>query len=315
MSAKGGLREQVRAAVFENLALKILALCCAMALYAFTHGSETAERAISVSVVSIPPPAPAKRQLITQLPTEVRITLRGPRTELYDLRPEKVGPLELDLRSGQDAKIDLDEKMFHIPDGLVVEQITPPVIEVKWDDVISKLVPVQIPRTGETLAGFVVRGAVTSDPPEVTVRGPRTIVDGIRSARCAPFDVTGLGQGVHSQKLALDKPPSLTSYDVEQVNASVDIARQLVTKTFSRLKVEVIGLPRAVTRPTTVSVVVTGTAEDVAAISSDAIVPRVEPKAAGDDLTKPGNDNLLVLVDVPKSVTAQVDPPKVVVTW
>jgi siroheme synthase len=35
-------------------------------------------------------------------------------------------------------------------------------------------------------------------------------------------------------------------------------------------------------------VVVTGTAEDVAAISPDAIVPRVEPRAAGDDLAKPG---------------------------
>ena len=37
--------------------------------------------------------------------------------------------------------------------------------------------------------------------------------------------------------------------------------------------------------------------------------------AAGDDLTKPGNDNLVVLVDLPKGVTAQVDPPRVVVTW
>jgi hypothetical protein len=44
-------------------------------------------------------------------------------------------------------------------------------------------------------------------------------------------------------------------------------------------------------------------------------VPRVEPKAAGDDIGKPGNDNLPVLVDLPKGVTAQIDPPKVVVTW
>lgn len=315
MSVKGGLRDQIRAAIFENLALKILSLCCAMALFAFTHGSETAQRAFSVSVLSILPPNAAKRQLISQLPTEVRITLRGPRTQLDDLHSDDIGALQLDLRSGKDAKIDLDEKMFHVPAGLTVEQITPTSIEVKWDDVISKAVPVQIPRTGETQPGFVVKGAVTSDPAEVQVRGPRSVVEGIKSARAAPFDVTGLAQGIHTQKLPLDKPPSLTSYDVDQVNASVEIARQLVTKTFSRLKVEVIGLPRATTRPVTVSVVVSGTAEDVAAISPDAIVPRVEPKTAGDDLSKPGNDNLTVIVDVPKNVTAQVDPPKVVVTW
>jgi hypothetical protein len=161
----------------------------------------------------------------------------------------------------------------------------------------------------------MVKGAIASDPVEVQLRGPKTVVDGIRSARAAPFDVTGLGQGVHTLKLPLDKPPTLTSYEIEQVTASVDIARQLVTRTFSRLKVEVIGLPRATTRPGAVSVVVTGTAEDVNALAADALVPRVEPKAAGDDIAKPGNDNLTVLVDVPKSVNAQVDPPKVVVTW
>ena len=268
-----------------------------------------------MSVLSILPPNAAKRQLISQLPAEVRITLRGPRTQLDDLHADDIGALQLDLRSGKDGKIDIDEKMFRIPAGLTVEQIVPSSIEVKWDDVIARSIPVQVPRTGEPAPGTVVKGLVVTDPVEIQVRGPRTVVDGIKSARAAPFDVTGLGQGVHTLKLPLDKPPSLTSYDVDQVNASVDIARQLVTKTFSRVKIEVIGIPRATTRPATVSVVVTGTAEDVNAISPDAIVPRVEPKAAGDDLAKPGNDNLPVLVDVPKGVSVQVDPPKVVVTW
>jgi hypothetical protein len=149
----------------------------------------------------------------------------------------------------------------------------------------------------------------------VQAKGPRSVVDVIQVARAAPFDVTGLGQGLHTLKLPLDKPPTLVTYDVDQVAASVDITRQLVTKTFPRLKVEVIGLPRASTRPGMVSVAVTGTAEDVNAIASDAIVPRVEPKAAGDDITKAGNDNLTVLVDLPKGITAQIEPPKVVVTW
>lgn len=315
MSVKGGIREQIRAAFVENLALKIFSLACAIALYAFTHGSELAQRAFSVSVLSILPPNAAKRQLVSQLPAEVRVTLRGPRTRLDDLHADDLGPLQLDLRGGKDGKVDIDEKMFHIPAGVAVEQIAPVSIDVKWDDVISKAVPVQVPRTGDPAPGYVVKGQVITDPAEVTVHGPKSVVDGIKSARAVPFDVTGLGQGLHNLKLPLEKPPSLTGYDVDTVSATVDITRQLVTKTFSRLKVEVIGLPRATTRPTTVSVVVTGTAEDVNAISPDAVIPRVEPKAAGDDLAKPGNDNLPVLVDVPKGVTAQVDPPKIVVTW
>ncbi len=314
MSAKGGLREQIRAAFVENMALKILSICCAIALYAFTHGPETAQRTFSVSVLSIMPPDAAKRQLVTQLPTEVGITLRGPRTQLNELHPDDIGPVRLDLRGGQD-KIDIDESMFHAPAGLTVEQIFPPSIKVKWDDVIQRAIPVQVPRTGEPLPGYVVRGGVSTDPIEVQAHGPRSVVDVLQVARAAPFDVSGLGQGVRTLKLPLDKPPALVTYDVDQVTASVDIRRQLVNKTFPRLKVEVIGLPRATTRPTTVTIVITGTAEDVSAIAADAIVPRVEPKGAGDDLGKPGNDNLPVLVDLPKGVTAQVDPPKVVVTW
>jgi len=314
MSAKGGLREQIRVSLVENMGLKILSLCCAVALYAFTHGPATAQRTFSVSVLSIMPPDAARRQLITQLPTEVGITLIGPRAQLDELHSDDIGPLQLDLKSGQD-KIDLDEKMFHIPPGVSVQQIFPPSIKVKWDDVITKAIPVQVPSTGEPPAGYAVRGVVTSDPIEVQARGPRSVVDVIQVARAAPFDITGLGQGVHTVKLPLDRPPSLVTYDVDQVTAAVDIRRQLVTKTFSRLKVEAIGLPRATTRPSTVTVVVTGTAEDVNAIAPDALVPRVEPRTAGDDLGKPGNDNLPVLVDVPRGITVQVDPAKVVVTW
>jgi hypothetical protein len=206
--------------------------------------------------------------------------------------------------------------MFHIPAGLTVEQIIPSSITVKWDDVIQKSIPVQVPRTGEPAAGYVVKGAVTSDPVEVQAHGPRSVIDVLQVARAAPFDVSGLGPGLHTVKLPLDKPASnQVTYDVDNVTASVDIARQLVQKTFSKLKVEVLGPTRAITRPSTVTVVVTGTPEDLNAVTADAIVPRVEPKAVGDDITKPGNDNLPVVVDAPKGVTVLVDPPKVVVTW
>src|SRR5262249_32952546 len=162
-----------------------------------THGPETAQRTFSVSLLSIMPPDSAKRQLLTQLPTEVGITLRGPRTQLDELHADDIGALRLDLRSGQDAKIDIDEKMFHIPAGLTVQQIFPSSIKVKWDDVIAKAIPVQVPRTGEPAPGYAVKGTITTDPAEVQARGPRSVVDVIQVARAAPFDVTGMAQGIH----------------------------------------------------------------------------------------------------------------------
>jgi hypothetical protein len=262
------------------------------------------------------PPDSANRQLVSPLPTEVGITLRGPRSQLDELHVDDIGPLRLNLRSGRDSKIDLDDSMFHIPAGVNVEQMIPSSIKVKWDDVITKAIPVQVPRTGEPAPSYAVKGSVTTVPVEVQARGPRSVFDVLTVARAAPFDVTGLAEGLHTVKLPLDKPSNnLVVYDVETVTATIAITRQLVTKTFPKLKIEVIGPTRATTRPGTVSVVVTGTIEDLGSIVLDAVVPRVEPKAAGDDITKPGNDNLPVLVDLPKGVVAQIDPPKVVVTW
>lgn len=316
MTAKGTIRDHVRAAFVENLGLKVLSLGCAVALWAFTQGPENAMRTIMVSVVSDMPPDTLNRQLVTPLPTEVGVTLRGPRSALAEAHGNDIGPLRLNLAQGRDAKIDLAESMFHIPASLTVEQIVPTSITVKWDDVIRKGLRVEVPRTGEPAPGYAVKGTVTAAPVEVQARGPRSLIDVMHVARAAPFDVSGLAQGKHTLKLPLDRPAtSLVTYDVDAVTASVEIARQLVTKTFSKLKVEVIGTTRASTRPGTVTVVFTGTAEDLNAVAAEAVVPRVEPKAAGHDVSKPGNDNLPVLLDLPPGVTAQIDPPKVVATW
>lgn len=314
MTAKGGLRDQVRVALTENLGIKLLSLLCALVLYAFLHGAENAQRTFSVSVVSLIPPESANRTLVTQLPTEVGITLRGSRTQLDELHADDLGNLRLDLRSGRQTTIDLDPSMFHVPTGLTVEQIIPSSIKVRWDDVISRSIQVQVARTGETLPGFGVKGGITVEPPNVQARGPRSIVEVMQFARAAPFDVTGLTEGVYRRQLLLDKPPGLVTYDAEGVFASVEITRELVKKEFAKLKIEVIGAPRATTVPATVKVTVTGTAEDVNALTPEAIVPRVEPKTAGNDTNKPGSDVLPVLVEVAKC-KVEVDPSKVVVKW
>lgn len=315
MTAKDGWRGAVRGALLENLGLKGLSLVCALGVYAFIHGAENVQRTMAVNVVSVMPPESANRQLLSPLPTEVAVTVQGSRTHLDDLRAEDLGSLQLDLRSGRETRVDLDPSMFHVPVGVAVQQIYPATLEVKWDDVIQRQIPVQIPRTGELTQGLALKGGPTPTPPVVTARGPRTVVEVLQFARTSPFDVTGLLEGEHRRTLALDKPPKLVTLDAENVVAIVDVARELVSKPFTNLKVEVIGVARASTKPGSVTVTFTGTAEDVNAIQSEAIVPRVEPKETDADMSKPGSAYLDVLVDLPPRVKGEVQPPKVLVKW
>ncbi len=314
MTAKGGFRESVRGAFLDNVGLKVLSLLCALGIYAFIHGAENAERTVSVSIVTIMPPESANRQIMTQIPNEVKVTLRGSRTQLDDLRSDDVGTLNLNMRSGRETNIDLDPSMFRTPAGLTVAEINPPSIEIRWDDVVTHTIPIQITRTGEPAPSFAVKGVIRSEPVNVEARGPRTVIDNIQYARSAPFDVTGLTEGVYRRPLPLDKPPRLVTYDVDSVMATVDIARELSKKEFANLRVEVVGITRAVTTPPTVKVKLVGSNEDVNAVTPESLVPRVEPKGPAVDITKPGSAYLDVLLDV-NNLRVEITPPKVLVKW
>jgi len=106
----------------------------------------------------------------------------------------------------------------------------------------------------------------------------------------------------------------LNTYGVDTVSATVQIAKALVSREVPKVKVQVVGLLHATPQPQTVSVKVSGTAEELDAFNPEVVVARVDPKAAGLDITKPGNGYLDVLVDVPK-VSVEVTPSKVFLQW
>ena len=162
MTPKDGWREAIRGVVFDNFGLKALSLLAALGFYAFIHGAENARRTLSVPVVAIQPPE-TTRQLMTQLPPEVAVTVRGSRTQLDDLRADDLGSLRLDL-SGHETRVDLAPSMFHVPPGVTVEQIYPSAIVLKWDEVVLRSIHVQVLRTGEPVHGLSVKGPTTVAP-------------------------------------------------------------------------------------------------------------------------------------------------------
>jgi YbbR domain-containing protein len=318
VSAQSPLRDWLRSLLFENFWLKVFSLLCAVALYAFFHGAESGDRTVKVGVVVLP--APADRTLLNELPNQVTVILRGPRTQVDAIKDYELGAFQIDLRSGRGSRAELNVANLRLPTGVTVDRMYPSSVEMRWDDVIEKEIPIQVSRTGEPAPGLTVKGAIQVNPSQVKVRGPRSVLNIMQLVRTSPFDVSVLSEGIHKQQLALDRPPALdtsqplVSYDVDTVNATVEISRRLVARELPKLKVQVVGLLHVTPQPPVVEVKVIGTAEDVNAVDPEALVARVEPKAAGLDVTKPGSAYLDVLVDAPK-VTVEVIPSKVFLQW
>ena len=126
--APSELGYRVRAFAFENANLKLLSGAFALLLYASVHGSQDAQRSLLVSLVALTPPENANRELVTSIPPEIRVTVRGPRSTLDDLHADEAS-YQMDLRGGALTRFTFDPAVIPLPPGLKIEQIDPPAID------------------------------------------------------------------------------------------------------------------------------------------------------------------------------------------
>lgn len=309
----------LREAFTENIGLKVLSFTFAVGLFAFMYGEqEEQQRTVPVGVVMRPPPEGSQRELMTQIPASIHVTLRGQGRSIERLLQTGVPPVEIDLRSASAEQVVFDESMFSLPPDVSVSLIDPPSIDLEWEDVIARQIPVQASITGQPAEGYVVKGEPEVEPKQVTVRGPASLVEVMQFARLAPFDVSGLSEGVHKRRISIDAPPSRVRYiGPPAANVTVTVARRVVEAKFQNRPVEVIGVSSATITPRTVDVTVVGPPEIVRALRPEQVAPVVDlASAPGVDLKAQKHGSAAVKVTVALAhAEAEVQPPSVTVRW
>ena len=312
MTGAPRVRRSLYDALVENAGLKLVSLLCALGFFVFIRGAERAEMRFEVGIAHTVPPESAHRILVKEPPTGISVTLRGPRTQLEAL-PRNLDTITLDLSTGHESVIELTPNMIpNLPRGVEVVQLFPARIDVRWDDIVSRAIPVQVTTTNTPAKGHRQKGELTIDPPTVTATGPRTIVELMQFARAGSFDLSELDAD-DERTFTLDLPPQGVEFNTRSVSVTAVIIREERSVPFKAVRVEVVGAPKATTRPETVAVKVSGFPDDVAAVEASQIVPRVE-LPADIDYTKPGSMMAKVILDIP-NVTADVEPKEVLVKW
>ena len=281
------LGERLRAAFFENIGLKAVSFACALLLYSLAHGSQDAQRSMSASLVVTLPPGSGNRALINQLPTQVRLLLRGAPAKLDELHGDDLG-VQAELASTNERFLRLDPNMVHAPPGVRVEAIDPASIELIWEDMITRV----------------------AEPGIVRAHGPRSEVLGLQYARAAAFEVHGLTEGSYQRQLLIDPPPPRVTYDANIVKVTSQVMREVVERPFIKLPVVVVGPPKAKTLPAEVDVRLTCPPEVVRALRPEQVVPRVEETLG----TASGSESLPVIVQVDRC-EVHVTPSSVIVRW
>src|SRR5690606_28144870 len=116
-----------------------------------------------------------------------------------------------------------------------------------------------------------------------------------------------------TRPMTLDLPPQGVEYNTRSIDVSAEISREERSVPFKSVRVEVVGAPKATTRPEVVQVTVSGLSETVAKISAEQLVPIVE-LPSDVDLSKPGSIMAKVLLEIP-AATVTIEPEKVLVKW
>ena len=313
MTAVARVTRVLREALFENVFLKLVSFTLAVGIYAFLHGSQNAQRAFSVSVVALLPEEITGRTLLTPPPAAVRVTLRGPRTVLDDLKTDDLGTVQLDARKGTEPYATFDAARLKTPAG-VVASVDPPGIDLVWDDVSTRKVPIQISVTGQPALGFAVQGSPRAEPSLVEARGPRSVLETLQRVRAEPFDVGGLTEGTYPRKISIDAPPGAIGFDTRSTQVTVVIGRARLDRVYVKVPIQIVGVARGTAIPAEVDVRVSGPPEIVSALRAEQIVPTADVRAAGQDTKVGGSASIAVAVAV-ESCSAVVVPASVVVKW
>ena len=303
--------DRIKTMLTENLNLKLLSFAFALVLYSLVHGGQDSRGSVSVDLEVNLPPENGDKVLIGTIPHDVRIFVRGSAQTIDNLRGGVVHMI-VDLQDSPEHVV-FTQKMVRLPDGVrvEVEQFEPPSIDLKWEQRITRDVPVQVSVVGAPADGYVVKGPLVSEPKMVQVRGPQSDVMVLQHVRTEAFDVRALAaEGQYPRPLAIEKPGPRLRVTPTSVIVTAEIAREVTEATFKKLPVAVVGPAHAKTLPAEVDVRFVCPPEIVRSLRPEQVVPKVEVTSKETS----GSLSLPVTVRIDKC-DAYITPPEVVTKW
>jgi YbbR domain-containing protein len=301
----------VRRALTENVSIKLVALVASIGLFVIVRGTEDAQISIAVDVVALLPPSGEQRMLTSEIPDQVRVTLRGSRAVLNALRRDGMAPIQMDLRDASSHFYYFEQEEFELPAGATIVQIAPAAVPLTWVDTAERRLRVEPTVSGQVADGLFLTSS-SVEPPSLVVRGAASEVNRLEIVRTQSVDVSRLEGGSHSFRVPLmPLPDDVTYVDVVSAVVTVVIDEEEGSRTFRDLDVAVVGGGDVQLRPSAVDVRLNGPRARVEDLHPRRIVPFVD--VSGLEPGRGGQSRPVQLRALPDGMTAIAEPAEVLV--
>jgi hypothetical protein len=310
--AETPLGVRILARLTENWSLKVISLVIALAVYVVLHSGGDQQRTIDIDVNQAPLKDGSKI-LLTNIPSRVRVTVRGPRALIEDI--PTIDSIDVDL-NGEPTTVHFDTASLKLPPGLQKVGVAPPYIHLRWDTKVQKRVKVE-PSTSQPPEGLQLKN-LTVSPDTAVIAGPKSRIDTIQKLHTTILDLKDRVVGTHLQKLAVDvsadADPNMVKTDLEFVEARFELVPETKTRTFLNIPVLAMKGKGVTLRPRNVSVVVTCPPKRTDELTAEAIVPKIDLELLGPDFAKKGPEDADVKVELAGCSEISVSPPRVTIT-
>ena len=174
--------------VLHNFGLKVLSLLLAALLWFFiSRDEEPAEVALRAPIVF--QHVPSQLEISSESIPEAQIRVRGPERVIRQLQANEVHA-EIDLTGAKsgDRTYDLTSQLVRHPRDVTIVQVLPSQLHLVFDMPSTREVVIR-PRVIGDFADDEVKSE--TDPPRITITGPRQHVEKIDSATTDLIDATG----------------------------------------------------------------------------------------------------------------------------
>ncbi|MBD3413905.1 MAG: hypothetical protein GF421_05690 [Candidatus Aminicenantes bacterium] len=204
------MKTKIKKVFTKNLGLKIFSFILALILW-FSLIPE--EKRFSEKSLNVPLELhniPSDIELV-ELPLQtVHVTVRAPERLINQITQANVHAV-LDLRRASTAQQDytLSRSMVSIPDGAEVKEISPSLVNLKFEVSKQLMLSIRPNIIGELPEGFTLE-KVEVEPPEVLVKGPESKLDKQDVVRTSPINISGFNHTTAVEADLITPAPELT---------------------------------------------------------------------------------------------------------
>jgi YbbR domain-containing protein len=173
--------------VLHNFGLKLLSLVLAAGLWLIiARDEQPAELALHAPIVF--QNVPQHLEISSESIPEAQIRVRGPERVIHQLQPNEIHA-EIDLSDVKPGErtFDLTSQLVRHPRDVHIVQVVPSQLHLTFDTRLTREVDIHPNVVGLADGEAVVR----TDPPRITITGPKHHVEKIDAATTDPVDATG----------------------------------------------------------------------------------------------------------------------------